>query len=76
MHDNFITDITCSHKYKPVNTLTFTHRNHYKRIHWKEYEFVEKHVVQTRSQGSSLDAEEPPSQIKGPQFYQKDLLFC
>ena len=75
MHDN-ITDITCLHKYKPVNTLIFTHRNHYKCIHWEEYEFVEKHVVQARSQGGSLGAEKLPSQTKGPQFYQKDPLFC
>ena len=28
------------------------------------------------ARGSSLGAEEPPSQMKGPQFYQKGPLFC
>ena len=28
-------------------------------------------IGQARSQGGSLGAEEPPSQIKGSQFYQK-----
>ena len=37
-----------------------------------------KHVYmyQARSQGGSLGVEEPHSQIKGSQFYQKGPLFC
>ena len=32
--------------------------------------------LQAHSQGGSLGAEEPPSQIKGPQFYKKGPVFC
>ena len=42
-------------------------RNYLKRSGYKS---------QVHSQGASLGAEEPPSQIKDPQFYQKGPLFC
>ena len=61
---------TCTY----VSTFKYTFVSTCTNFCWRTCTYTQ--VLQARSQGGFLGAEEPPSQIKGPQSYQKGPLLC